>query len=58
MQHYADRTEEEQEEPKTGAHADVWDYNFRNASGSFVDTSYIPSKKEAYCLVQATVNQC
>ena len=25
MQLYADRTEEEQEEPKTGAHADVWD---------------------------------
>jgi hypothetical protein len=56
MQHYADRTEEEQEEPKTGAHADVWDQNFRNASGSFVNTSYIRSKNKAYCLVQATVN--
>ena len=58
MQHYAERTEEEQKEPKTGAHADIWDQNFRNASGSFVDTSCILGKKKAYCLVQATVNQC
>jgi len=25
MQHDADRTEEEQEEPKTGERADIWD---------------------------------